>query len=161
MNPQGPVLRDILLPRAAWWPPALGWWLLALVVVVLCVGVLAWVAWRRRRRPLRAALRELDALAAAHATADDPARFAEDASRLMRRVAHRVDPAAASSAGAAWRAFVHRYARNAATREALDSLLARRFQAQQDVDAGAVLGALRAWCRAALGGKPSPAEVQP
>ena len=50
-------LRDIHLPAApGWWPPAIGWWLLAMVVA----GVLAWMIWWlgarwRRFRPARTA----------------------------------------------------------------------------------------------------------
>ncbi len=50
-------LRDIHLPAdPSWWPPAPGWWLLALVAIaglvyLVHLGRLAW----RRRRPLKAA----------------------------------------------------------------------------------------------------------
>ena len=50
-------LRDIHLPVApGWWPPAIGWWLLAILVA----GVLAWMIWWlgarwRRFRPARTA----------------------------------------------------------------------------------------------------------
>lgn len=52
-------LRDIHLPaEPAWWPPAPGWWLIA----VMLTAAAAWLAWRaytryRRRRPLRQAQR--------------------------------------------------------------------------------------------------------
>jgi Domain of unknown function (DUF4381) len=48
-------------PAPGWWPPAPGWWVLAL----LTLGLLGWLwrIWRDpRRRPRRAALRELAAL---------------------------------------------------------------------------------------------------
>ncbi len=150
MNDSGPVLRDIHLPPAGWWPPAPGWWLLALVVIALAVGVAWW--WRRhaRQRPLRSVLREIDAIEAAHADHRDDTRVAEDASRLLRRMARRIDPAVATQTGAAWRAFVHRYARDAATRHALESLMDVRFRARPALDVPAVATALRAWCRVAL-----------
>ena len=50
-------LRDIHLPTVpGWWPPAIGWWLLAIVVA----GALAWMIWWlgarwRRFRPARTA----------------------------------------------------------------------------------------------------------
>ena len=50
-------LRDVHLPTVpGWWPPAIGWWLLAIVVA----GVLAWMIWWlgarwRRFRPARTA----------------------------------------------------------------------------------------------------------
>lgn len=150
MNDSGPVLRDIHLPSAGWWPPAPGWWLLALVVIVLALGAARW--WRRRasRRPLRSILREIDAIEAAYAGHRDGARVAEEASRLLRRVARRLDPAVASQTGATWRVFVQRHAHDAATRHALDSLMDVRFRAHPALDIPAVASALRAWCRAAL-----------
>jgi hypothetical protein len=56
-------LRDIHLPEpVSWWPPAIGWWLLALLVPVLITG-LVWLIRRRRRvTPIMLALRELDFL---------------------------------------------------------------------------------------------------
>lgn len=57
-------LHDIVAaPPAPWWPPAPGWYFLALAVLVL----IAWAAWygirkRRANAYRRAALRELDHL---------------------------------------------------------------------------------------------------
>lgn len=149
MNDSGPVLRDIHLPPAGWWPPAPGWWLLLLAVIAFAVGVAWWWRRRARRRPLQSILREIDAIEAAHADRHDDACAAEDASRLLRRMARRIDPAAATQDGAAWRAFVHRYARDAATRQALDALMDVRFRALPVLDVPAVAAALRVWCRTA------------
>lgn len=65
MNADSPAmlqLRDIHLPAAAaFWPPAPGWWLLALVLLAALawIGVLAW----RRYRVVRQSRRVLGALA--------------------------------------------------------------------------------------------------
>jgi len=152
MIADGPVLRDIHLPPAGWWPPAPGWWgVAALVVLAACAGV--WLLWRRaRQRTRRAALREIDSLAAAYAQDGDMTRLAEGASRLLRRVARLVDPDAASLSGDAWRSFLHRYARDAETQAVLDRLVATRYLAQPDVEVPGLLAALRGWCRNALPG---------
>lgn len=150
MNPQGPVLRDIHLPPAAWWPPGPGWWLLAAAVVLIATGIAWWLRRRARLRPLRAALREVDAIQSAFERSNDVVRLAEDASCLLRRVACRIDRAAASRSGMAWRTFLHRYARDAATLHALDALAEARFRATPSLDAPALLAALRTWCRDAL-----------
>ncbi|WP_273205034.1 DUF4381 domain-containing protein [Marinobacter subterrani] len=52
MNPQDPLsqLRDIHLPEpGGFWPPAPGWWVLALLATAL-LATLIWLAIRRRRR---------------------------------------------------------------------------------------------------------------
>jgi hypothetical protein len=76
--------------------------------------------------------------------------MADACSRLLRRVARRIDPAAMSATGAAWRAFLHRHARDAVTRQALDDLDGARFRADPALDAPALYAALRSWCRVAL-----------
>lgn len=160
VNESGPVLRDIHLPPAAWWPPAPGWWIVA-ALVLLTAGLAAWLLWRRRAHGgvRRAALREIDALAAAYAREGDDARFADGASRLLRRVARVVDAGAASVTGEAWRAFLHQYARDAATQASLDRLLEARYLARPALDVPAVAGALRAWCGNALDDRSRQAPV--
>ncbi|HEX5961705.1 MAG TPA: DUF4381 domain-containing protein [Rhodanobacteraceae bacterium] len=146
----GPVLRDIHLPPAGWWPPAPGWWLLAGIAVLIAALVLAGLYWRKRRGPLRAALCEIETLAAVHARDGDAQRVVDGVSRLMRRVARRVEPGVAACSGEAWIAFVHRHARDDETRDVLDHLARVRFSAQSVVDVVALIAALRAWCRSAL-----------
>ena len=146
----GPVLRDIHLPPAHWWPPAPGWWLLAALLLLAAIGVAWWSRHMARGTPVRAALREIDALEAAHARDGNTTHLAEEASRLMRRVARRVAPDVAAQAGAAWDAFVWSHVPDETSRHALDALAGERFRAQPVLDAPALLAALRAWCRNAL-----------
>jgi hypothetical protein len=146
----GPVLRDIHLPPAHWWPLAPGWWLLAGLLVLVAIGAAWWLRRTARGNPVRVALREIDALEAAHARDGDAAHLANEASRLMRRVAMRVAPDMAAQTGATWRAFVLAHASDETVRRALDQLAGERYRAQPVVDAPALLAALRAWCRNAL-----------
>lgn len=150
MTAEGPVLRDIHLPPASWWPPAPGWWLLALVVVATAACIAWWLRRRRRRGPLHAALREIDAIESAYATSRDTARVADECSRLLRRVACRIDPFAASTTGTPWREFLHRHAHDDATRRALDDLDDTRFRANPELDTQALFVAMQTWCRVAL-----------
>jgi hypothetical protein len=99
---------------------------------------------------LRAALREIAALETAYAHDGDVVRLTDDASRLLRRVARRVDPAVASRNDAVWRTFLHCHACNATTRRALDALTDARVRACPALDAPALFAALRVWCRDAL-----------
>ncbi len=146
----GPVLRDIHLPPAHWWPPAPGWWLLAALLLLAAIGTAWWLRLAARGRPVRAAMREIDALEAAHARGGDTALLADGASQLMRRVARRIAPDVATQSGAAWDAFVRVHASDESTRHALDVLSAERFRARPMLQAPELLAALRAWCRNAL-----------
>lgn len=153
MNGEGPVLRDIHLPPAAWWPPAPGWWLLAVLVIAIGIGAAWWMRERARSGPLHAALQEIDAIESAYAITRDNARLADQCSRLLRRIARHIDAGTASRTGIAWHAFLRRYARDAATWQALEALAMVRFNANPALDAQALLPALRRWSRDALRGK--------
>ncbi|HEX7348484.1 MAG TPA: DUF4381 domain-containing protein [Rhodanobacteraceae bacterium] len=151
MTVAGPTLRDIHLPTAAWWPLAPAWWMVVAVLAASIIAIIAWAWIHRRRRALRAALREIDAWQREQQHAPDVRALAAQASALMRRVARHVEPGVASRDGAAWRGFVGRYARTAATREVLQHLLDERYRRAPTLDAATLLPALRLWCRAALG----------
>jgi hypothetical protein len=54
-------INDIVVaPAATWWPLAIGWYIVAIVVVVAIVGTIVWsVRAYRKTRPRRLALRQL------------------------------------------------------------------------------------------------------
>jgi hypothetical protein len=82
-------LRGYHLPEAvSWWPPAPGWWLLALLALVLAALSARWLTRRYRSgAPARAAMRELAELRAGYARHGDAAAYAGGMSRLLRRYA--------------------------------------------------------------------------
>lgn len=89
MTPDSLPLRDIQLPDAiSWWPLATGWWV-ALILLLLLVVLFIWL-WRfyRRRRLLRAALRQLRQYYRVYRRNSDTAQFIGELSlychRLMR-----------------------------------------------------------------------------
>lgn len=138
---EGLVLRDIHLSAApSWWPPAPGWWLLALAVLLALAAVLAWrlLRLRRRRRLLALFDAEVDA-------APDPAAALAAISGLLRRAARRRDPAADRLEGQAWLAFLDHGRDRPRFDGALGELLLEG-PFRPDVDAGAV-AALRAPAR--------------
>lgn len=98
----GLVLRDIHVPEAPpLWPPAPGWWLLAMGLALLAV---AWWWFARRRRRRQAELAQVFERALAGLDSP-PARLAA-ASELLRRAARRVRPDADRLDGQAWLAFL-------------------------------------------------------
>jgi hypothetical protein len=105
-------LRDYHLPEpVSWWPPAPGWWLLALIALL----ALVWLAlFLRRHLQLRAArrlaLRELKALEQAFEHKPDATTLLRELSRLLRRFALARFPReqVAGLSGADWLAFLDR-----------------------------------------------------
>lgn len=120
-TPHDPLagLRAYHLPDAvAWWPPAPGWWLLGLILLLSLTGLGWWLMRRRRRHAAaRAAARELAALharlAAQGGGADTgvAAAFARDLSKLLRRYAIAAFPRrdVAALTGEQWLRFLDRH----------------------------------------------------
>jgi hypothetical protein len=105
-------LRDIHLPPwPAVWPPAPGWWVLALLIVgfgATFIG-LAYRYYYRRRRRQRAIIAALHLARDNYAVQDAP-RFAAEVSMLLRRVALTRFPQRqiAGLSGTAWLDFLDR-----------------------------------------------------
>jgi hypothetical protein len=101
MQAQELVLRDVHVPEApSLWPPAPGWWLVALAVAVIVASLWWWQ--RRRRRRLNSWLKLFDEAAG---EANAAARIAA-ISELLRRAARRVDAKADHLEGEAWLGFL-------------------------------------------------------
>ncbi|MGR9114393.1 MAG: DUF4381 domain-containing protein [Gammaproteobacteria bacterium] len=103
MNPKTLPLRDIIIPEAIdWWPPALGWWLLAVIIPVL-VG-LGVILYKRitRTTALKSAKKILTDIK--HDTEHDDFDKLCRLSVLIRRVAISLAPRSesASLTGLAW-----------------------------------------------------------
>jgi hypothetical protein len=103
----GVDLHDIIAaPPPAFWPPAPGWWIVALLVLG-AVTLLGWrllTLWRRRRHQARI-LAELESL-----PTDAPEQLATQVSILLRRVALMcfARPEVAPLSGDAWLVFLDR-----------------------------------------------------
>jgi len=104
------ALRDIHLPPAvSMWPPAPGWWIAAAVLAAAALAALLLLR-RRRLGRRRAALVELEGIAASFARTRDVEGLAGAVSGLLRRVAlYRFERGAvASLSGAEWSLFLVR-----------------------------------------------------
>ena len=103
-------LRDLHLPQAvADWPPALGWWLLAGLVLFGLVSSMRALHRRYKSNAYRRfAQRELKSIVAEHAETQDARRALSRLQFLMKRVAmtafNRAEVAALS--GVAWTQFL-------------------------------------------------------
>jgi len=98
-NPSGPgymptqdplaQLRDIHMPEpVSWWPPAPGWWLLALFIMALIATVVVyWRRYRARNAYRRTARRDLLNLYLGWKNKHDDKYFIEQTQLILRRAA--------------------------------------------------------------------------
>jgi len=104
MGPQQLELRDIHLPDTtfSWWPPAIGWWILAIIIPLLCFFIF-WLYKRiTRKTALKTAKKLL--LQIKHDTNLEDKHKLIELSELIRRVAISISPReeTASLTGRAW-----------------------------------------------------------
>jgi len=81
-------LRDVHLPDPiSWWPPAVGWWMV-IVALVMMVSLVLWArASRQRTRPRRVALAQLEQVKQRYAVQADDQWAISEVSHLLRRYA--------------------------------------------------------------------------
>ena len=151
-------LADIHLPEpVGLWPPAAGWWILAVLVLTgLYFGGRKAVAVWRRRRFCAHALLELEGIYDEFATneTDDPdtarLRYVNALNSILRRVAlvHFPNSAVASLGGKDWLRFLQSNGNCASLdRELAAALSQGRFQPTISVDTGRLHVFGREWIR--------------
>lgn len=144
-------LRDIHLPEPiSWWPPAPGWWLLALFLLLVIVGL--WSLWRYRRRqtPRRAALAALARLRVDFQRDGDSTAAAAGISALLRRLALRYFPRnqVAGLVGEAWLQFLDRSGGNQQFSTGPGRTLIRApYRPAETVEIEALLNVAEAWIK--------------
>ncbi|MFT4520787.1 MAG: hypothetical protein ACI9JM_003195 [Halioglobus sp.] len=119
MNPQDPLanlqpLRDPAL--IGWWPPAPGWWLLAiLVIAALAAGIYFSVRHYQRKAYRRRALVQLEKLQANYQNDAQTVTYLTQANALLKSVALIAYSAEAVAAqhGDSWEAFLNSTAKTA------------------------------------------------
>lgn len=153
MNQDGPELRDIHLPAdPSWWPPAPGWWLLGVLILIAIIWLLRFRRRRMRQRYWMASVRhELGKIAATHAAQPNAARLAGEISALMRRASLLIAPHAAALQGEAWLQFLDAQLDDDSFTHGVGRVLVDApFQRTPEIDADALLALSARWLDRAL-----------
>ena len=154
MNADNPLLAQLKDIHSAgdpgWWPPAPGWWVLALVILLL----LAWLgmlALRRlsvaRRR--KAWLSTIDRLRSEHDPGQQPREYLAALNRLFRAVSLRAFPSADCGRleGQAWVEFLAARIPDDADRACLDALADGPYRPAPIFDAAGLEAVARSWVK--------------
>ena len=153
MNPQGAdllsQLKDIHgAPAVSWWPPAPGWWALALMLAIGLFFVL-----RQAKRRYRAQLRRqvlihfIDQLEQDVDPVEAPGEYLSSLNRIFKIVALRAFPESRCTLmqGSEWVEFVRRNLHKHATADDLSALAEGPYQQGHEFDPESLLSLTRAW----------------
>ncbi len=162
-------LADIHLPEpVSFWPPAPGWWVLALLLLI--AAVLAWRSYSRahaRAEVRRRAIAELDRCMQRYNDADDSdsarLRYVNEVNSVLRRVAlvHFPDSNAASLSGREWVDFIQKNGDSSGLDDELaEALSFGRFQTHCDVNVDALDKLGRSWITSLYSRNPDIAGAQ-
>ncbi len=140
-------LRDIRsAPEAPFWPPAPGWWILALGLLAVLIGAVRGLRRRalasRRRQDL---LARLGRLREEHDPEQEPQAWLAGVNRLLKVTAMRAFPAQAPGVltGREWAAFLG----EESDYEAFAALAAGPYEPHPRFDAAALERAAEGWLR--------------
>ena len=154
MNPdngQQLPLRDVHLPaEPGFWPPAPGWWMLVVLLLVLLIGLFIW--WRRYRQRqnkwqhMHQLWLNIQQDYQAH---KNQAQLARDLSNLLRRFTrHELNnPEAAGLSGEDWIAFLNRDLPEPVFDELSETLNTGLYQPQATVQTEPLLQAVHQFLR--------------
>ena len=139
-------LRDIHLPASqGWWPPALGWWLLAAAgLICLALAARAWQGWQRRNQRWQIVQQELAAL---RTRPQNSAAWFTQLNALLKRAArdsYPQQPIAALS-GNDWVAFLQHSSDNPVDAERVNTLVNACWQPHSSCDPQQALAFAGRW----------------
>lgn len=159
MNPepsQTLPLRDIHLPEAvSGWPPAMGWWLLLALLILLPVIVWAIRKFMARQQLRKQALAELNTVEAEFKQHQNSQQLLRDISILLRRIciSHFPRHDVAGLHGEAWANFLNSQA-NSFDANISQALINGPFQKQCNIDSQSLISACRDWITQIPGNQP-------
>ena len=152
MNPEtdsGLPLRDIHLPDAvSWWPPAIGWWLILALLILLPIIFWAMRKFMARRQLRKQSLAALTSIETSFGQHQNQQQLVSELSILLRRICISRFPRAdvASLNGEAWTTFLNSQA-NSFDADTCQALSSGPFQRQCDINSQALINACRDWIK--------------
>ena len=160
-------LADIHLPvEISYWPPAPGWWVLALLLIAGAVFLtIRFIKFRNLQQVCRHALIELENCyqRLSSDSTDNQLRYVNEVNSVMRRVAlvHFPQANVASLGGDAWVDFIRQKGDSSGLNEEIAAALSfGRFQTHCEVDVDAMNNLGQAWITSLYLGKQAELDQQ-
>jgi len=145
-------LRDIHLPDAvSWWPPAIGWWLLPIIIILIALAIYKFIQAKKEKQKTayrKMALQELKTIKHTFQNKDANAECLRAISKLLRRIAlsygSREDTA--SLTGNQWIERLNQLSQQPVFNEAHTNLLSiGPYQQQPEFDQSDFLSVCESW----------------
>ncbi|MCW9046935.1 MAG: DUF4381 domain-containing protein [Gammaproteobacteria bacterium] len=148
-------LRDIHLPDAvSWWPLAIGWWLLPLLVLLITFAIYKLIKYKKQNRKIaykKIALNELKNLRLHYKNNDNSVELIRAISALLRRIALSYLPREdiASLTGEQWiKQLNNLCSQNIFTDEIALQLESAPYMPQSNIDNKKLLATCESWIQA-------------
>ena len=145
-------LRDIHLPDASlWWPPAPGWWLSLLVIVLLAILLPRLLSWYRHKPLRQLSLQELARIRQTYKQGQSEKKVLNEVVSLLRRVtiSYYGRNAAAAATGADWQLQLQRLSQQTGfSEQQLELLVNGRYRPHCEFDIEQLLQSCEGWLHA-------------
>jgi len=147
-------LRDIHLPDAvSWWPPAIGWWILPIIIALLGYGIYKFIQLKKQQQKTayrKMALKELSQIKSEFINQPASMECLRAISHLLRRIALSYLPRedVASLTGTQWVSQLNHLAQEATfTNTHTELLVHGPYKKQFDFDQGELFESCEKWIK--------------
>ncbi|WP_281646202.1 DUF4381 domain-containing protein [Parendozoicomonas sp. Alg238-R29] len=150
-NPLDSLEPNILPDPIGFWPPAIGWWVLALLIVLVITGTgIAFWRWYKRNAYRREALKKLDAIQQGFEHHQDQLKLVKQYNHLLKAVALSAFPREQVAAlnSAAWLKFLDKNLKQSTTfRKGAGKALGQVYSTAVSVDSEKLHNSVKLWVR--------------
>ncbi len=145
-------LKDIHLPdMSLWWPPAVGWWVLLILLIALAVGLPYFWRWMKHKSLKKLSIAEFEKITKTFDQKEDKRRLVGELSTLLKRILMsyrgRLDTAALS--GKNWIEHLNELVPESCFSDEEEALLAQgQYQRDPDFDIQSLIQNCERWINA-------------
>lgn len=145
-------LKDIHLPdMSLWWPPAVGWWILLMLLIVLGVGWPYFWRWLKHKSVKKLSIAEFEKITKTFDQKEDKRRLVGELSTLLKRIlmSYRGRHDTAALSGKNWVEHLNELVAEPCFSDKEEALLAQgQYQRDPDFDIQSLIQNCERWINA-------------